>query len=334
MRNVKASMALALLITATTAFGGCMTSGTSPGSQRSSLSAGGGTVDFESLSTAALSAPSAMIEASWGDSEGAFQRETVAAHTGPMAIATDYDEGFWIVDTVGARLYRYSENGSLRSVVSTGLETVDDLAVFSDGKVALLAYRRIPTAGHTLLTLDAQGTIETERPAPQGASLPTELVTDGDQIYVEHRHEWLYPESGGENLWGRPAGELLVRARLDDGDAVIWTMDRAGQAGWSLRIDTPFRVTELLALENAQPYMAIVMRHIETDSSGEPVGHQTWLVTVSHAGEALGVLRLVDSRVTDSGSPFALTPDGDVLELVTNEEGVTVLRYENVGGAS
>lgn len=334
MRNANASVGWAIFIAVATVFGGCMTSETSPGSQRASLNAESSTVEFEALPPATLSSPSAVVEAPWGDSEGAFQRETVAAHTGPMAIAADHDEGLWIVDTVGARLYRYGANGSLRSVVSTGLETVDDLAVLSDGKVSLLAYRRTPTPGHSLLTVDAQGALEAERVAPQGASLPTALVTDGDRIYVEHRHEWLHPESGEERLWGRPAGDLLVRARLDEGDVVLWTMDRTGQSVWNLRIDTPFRVTELLALESAQPYIALVMRHIEIDSEGEPIGHQTWLVTVSYEGEALGTLRLVDSRVTDAGRPFALSPDGDVLELVTNEEGVTVLRYDNLGGAS
>jgi hypothetical protein len=334
MRNANTFMVHGALVTLVMVFAGCMTSESVPGSQRASLSSDETTVDFEAIPPAALSASSVVVEAPWGDSDGAYQRELEGAHTGPMAIAADPDEGFWVVDTVGARLNRYGADGSLHQVIPTGVETVDDLAAGPAGKVTLLAYRRTPTPGHSLLTIDRQGSLESERAAPQGATLPTALVADGDQIYVEHRHEWLHPESGGARLWGRPAGELMVRARLDEGDVVLWTLDRTGQAVWNLRIDMPVRVTELLALESSRPYMAVVMRHIETDTDGEPIGHRTWLVAVSHAGETLGVLQLVDRRVTDAGRPFALTPDGDVLELVTSEEGVTVLRYERVGGAS
>jgi len=334
MRSVNGFMVIGVLVASASVFGGCMSSEESPGTQRTSLSREVAVAELDALPPAGFSAATAVVEAPWGDAEGAFQRETVAAQTGPMAIAAERDEGFSIVDTVGARVYRYTAEGELRGVIATSVETADDLTVLPGGGVALLAYRRTPTPGYDLMTFDDRGSLLERRAAPQGASLPTAVVADGDQVYVEQRHEQLLPDSGGEALWGRPDGDLLVRARLDDGDAVLWTADREGQTAWSLRVDAPWPVTELLAVESAEPYLAIVLRHIETGADGDPVGQETWLVTVSHAGEALGSLRLVDSRVTDAGRPFALTPGGAVLELVTSEEGVSVLRYDVEGDAS
>ena len=291
-------------------------------------------VVLDSLEAAPFGAPEVELRASWGDGPLAFGRETVGAATGPMAIAAEAGSGFAVLDTVNGRVSRFAPGGALRASVPLGVETGDDLVVLGDGSIAVLAYRREPTPGHDLLAFGPDGTPRGRRPVPQAVTLPTALLADGRAVSVESRHLWVHPADGSPRLWGRPAGDLLLRATVAEGGLVTLTArERQGALAWQRSFELPWSVVEVLALEACDALVVIVLRGlVEPEGAEGPAWHETWAVALDRSGEPLGRLAVRDGRVTDSGRPFALARNGDLLELATDEGGVTVLRYRHGGG--
>jgi hypothetical protein len=292
-------------------------------------------VSLASLPAAAFAGAEVFVEGPWGEGEDAFARETVAAHTGPMAIAAEPGGGLSVLDTVAGRVHRFDAEGRRLATLPIPVETGDDLVAMPGGGFAVLAYEREPEPHHLVLSFDRRGLSLGSRLAPQAATLPTALVADGPRLLVEQRHAWLLPVDGSPREWGRPSGDLLLRASLTPARAArVTARDREGQLLFETELDASWPVTEVLALEASESLVALVVRHVfESPADPEaPGGQETWLVALDREGAPLGRLELRDSRVTDSGRPVALGPGGDVFELQTTDAGVTVLRYRFQGG--
>lgn len=291
-------------------------------------------VEFGALAPLPLGVPEVFLRAPWGADGGAFSREEEAARTGPMAIAAEPDGGLAILDTVGGRVLRYDGQGTLRAAQPIGVDTGDDLAVLPDRSFAVLAYRHAPTPGYDLLTFSSNGEPRLRQAAPAAATMPTALLVEaaGDEnatLLVENRHAAVHPVDGSPRRFGRPTGgeNLFVRVQLIEGGLVVVTArDRSGQLAWERSLEVPWRVVEILELASCDELVALIVRGIE------PSHHETHVVTFDHGGTPLGRLALRDRRDTDSARPFALARSGDLFELETNEEGVTVLRYRIEGG--
>jgi len=334
MRSVVTTCLAALLCAS-----GCQTSSaTDPASpERQPLEPSAFTVELEALPLAPFETAEIFVEASWiPEDEISFARETIAAATGPMAIAAERDGGVSVLDTVAGRVVRFDRAGQLRSTVPIGFVTGDDLALLPDGGFAVLAYERLPEPHHTLVTFDPDGVARGQRLAPQAVTLPTALVADGDRLLVEQRHGWLHAADGSPRQWGRTAGDLQLRASLTEDRSVrlVARDRRGGRELWQTTVETPWPVTELLALDGSEPYVAVVLRRVHEEDDHGPAWQETWLVALDRSGAPLGRLELRDSRITDSGRPFDFAPNGDLFELVTDESGARLLRYAWAGGAS
>lgn len=287
------------------------------------------------LPAAPLAAPELVVQAPWGSEIGAFGRELDGSDLGPMAIAADPEGGVALLDTVNGRVVRFGDDGSRNETIELGLQTADDLVLRDDGSLAVLVYQRLPSPRHEIRVRSRSGEWAAPLAVPQAASLPTGLLAEGSRLYVEQRHGWLLGMENEPRIWGRPAGRLLLRALRDgDGSVVIEARDRTDQAAWRYRLVCPWPVTEVLALETSTTHLALVIRHVDNESEAAPneTGHQTWMVSLRPDGSVLGTTQLVDRRITDAGRPVALSNDGDVYELRTDEAGVSVLRYR-FGGA-
>lgn len=309
--------------------------GTERGVRQAPLSQGDIVLRLNELPAAPFAAPEPIVRASWGEEEGAYQREMQGSDLGPMALAVDPEGGVAVLDTVGGRIYRYDDGGGQREMIGTAVETADDLVVLENGSLAMLVYRRTPTPHHDVLVRARDGEWLQPRTVPGDVTLPTGLLADGPRLYVEQRHGWLFSTDGSPRLWGRPAGAHLLRARREtDGSIIFEARDRLGNAAWTRQLLCPWPVTEILAVDSSSPYLALVVRHIEDESeaTGSAPAHETWLVAFAHDGDAIGRVRLVDERVTDAARPFSLSPEGDIYELQTEGAGVTVLRHR-FGGA-
>jgi hypothetical protein len=252
-----------------------------------------------------------------------------------MALAAEPDGGVAVLDTVGARINRYGADGAPREVVATEVETADDLVALDDGALALLVYHRLPAPRYEVRQRDRDGRWRQPLPAPAAATLPTGLFADGASLLVEQRHGDLLPLDGGARRWGRPAGSLQLRALREPGGlVVVEARDRQGERRWVRRLECPWPVTEIRALEAADALVAVVVNHV-FDESGLPdgeAGHESWLVAFAHDGRPLGRARVQDSRITDATRPFALARAGDLYEMLTDEDGLTVLRHRLGGG--
>jgi hypothetical protein len=307
---------------------------------RSGLEAAPAVASLGELDELPFAGPEELVRAAWGRGDGEVSREDVAARTGPMAIAAEPGAGGGVnvLDTVGGRVLRFDGRGALRATVPVGVETGDDLAALPDGSLAVLAYHRLPAPGTEVLTFSADGAPRVVREAPQAATMPTALLVDDaaghGTLGVENRHADVLPLDGSPRLWGRPAGDLLLRAEVFPGSEAggglvqVTARDRAGQLAWERDLEVPWAVVEVLGLEGCDRYVAIVLRGVE------PEFHETYVVALDSAeGVPLGRLRLRDARITDAGRPVALGRGGDVFELATDEGGASVLRYRWEEGA-
>ncbi len=324
------------LVIAVIALQGCDgTPGSEVGATRAALDRDDDVVQLVALSSELYEPPEAIVQATWGDGVGAFGRENSGSDLGPMALTAELDGGVAVLDTVGARVYRFTPEGATREMVSTGVETADDLVVLDDGSLALMVYQRLPAPHYEILQRDGEGRWLQSRPAPQEATMPTGLFADGSTLLVEHRHGQLLSVDGASPRWGRPAGALQLRAlREPGGVVVIEARDRQGERQWVRRLQCPWPVTEIRALESSSSYIALIVNHVidaSTLTEGES-GHETWLVAFAHDGRPLGRARLEDRRVTDAMRPFALSPEGDLYEMQTDDDGLRVLRHR-FGGA-
>ncbi len=292
-------------------------------------------LNLDELPAAPLSEAEVLVQMPWGSEPGAVGRETDGADVGPMAIAAEPEGGLALLDTVNGRIYRFADDGSQREVVEIGLRTADDLVAREDGSLSLLAYRRLPSPHYEIRVLGRDGEWQEPRGVPAAATLPTGLMADGNRLYVEQRHGWLLGLDNAPRIWGRPAGRLLLRARREsDGAVLIEARDRMGQPAWRHRLVCPWPVTEILALETSAGHLALAIRHVEDESEVAPAApnHETWLISLSPDGDVLGRTELIDRRITDAARPLALSHEGDLYEMRSDESGLAVLRYR-FGGA-
>lgn len=180
-----------------------------------------------------------ILSAKWGSGNGELGRERPQEGNaeGPMSLAFAGDD-LLVLDQVNGRLSRFDKNGKSKGTTRAP-NTVQDLAVASDGSVAMLD----KLVGKTVTLTDASGRKVGELPlSPKIAEpgLVTGLVVDGKNVYAEKEHGALVPigtidgqppASDATDLMGRPTkdGALLVTAGITskrEGKAHVNAVDR------------------------------------------------------------------------------------------------------------
>ena len=285
-------------------------------------------LDFDQLPAAPLSDAEVFARAGWGDGEGEVDRELAAAHTGPMAIAAGAGGALALLDTVGGRIHRYDGQGGLEATVAIGVETGDDLVALPDGALAVLVYQRRPEPHHELRVFDRDGGRRAALAAPRAATMPTALLSDGDQLLVEQRHGWALAADGSARRWGRPVGDLLLRAEVDGRALTLTARSRSGQAAWVRRLEAPWSITEVLTLDGCDRFVVVAFRRVDEAEASQ----ESWAVLFTLDGAPLGRHPLRDELVTDAGRTLTVSPGGDLFELTTDEAGAAVLRSRWQGG--
>jgi hypothetical protein len=259
---------------------------------------------------------------------------------GPMSLAQDGKGRLYVLDQVNHRVVRRAPDGTPEAVSELQLLGAQDLAVGSDGSMAVLDR----LASKAVALYDENGALRTQLPLAGDLVEETGLVTgvfvDGKDVYVEREHGPLVRigDTDGSvanprtEIPGRPSrdGKSYVNAGIIDavaGRAYVSSIDRATNQHRFTRelrlnahitsiqlLDTDKRGTIYFAAEvgDEQEPPAIVLTCLEP-LKGVPIG-----------SAVLPANTLPEETFRD----LTVLDDGGVVLALRSEQGVTYTRYE------
>ncbi|MGZ3426040.1 MAG: hypothetical protein ACXVCV_05285 [Polyangia bacterium] len=289
---------------------------------------------------------SVVIRGGYGSGENQFgrRREAESNPEAPMAVAAGPDGQLAVVDQVNRRILRY-DHGKLVGTISTGGDTVQDLAFAKDGK--LLVLDRLVDGNVQIYGSDGKLANELSlagKGVPEGGGV-TGLFADDDGIYVERDHESVVriADASGRvdpnrrELVGRPSrdGRLLLAAEIADaaaGDVLVTAVDRAsGQPAWKQPLHLGIPIVHIITLDSDRAglvYLAVDVGH-ETASPPFVLTDERILVSrLGGGGAPRGMLEIPPLPTADeSFRPITVDDDGAVYVMAAGDAGLAVTRY-------
>ena len=299
-------------------------------------------------SAPAAFAPSAgkvVISGGYGSGDGQFgrRREAESNPEAPMAVAAGPNGELAIVDQVNRRIQRY-KNGKLVGSVSTGGDTVQDVAFSRDGKMLVLD--RLVDGNVQVYGADGKLVNELSlagKGVTEGGGV-TGVFSDDDGIYVERDHESVVriADASGKSdptrpeLVGRPSrdGHLLLAAEIVDaqqGDVLVSAADRSGQPMWKQPIHLGIPIVHIITLDSdagGLAYLAVDVGH-ETASAPFRIYDEHILVArLGSGGAPRGMLAIPPLPTADeSFRPITVEDDGSIDVMAAGDNGLAVTRY-------
>jgi hypothetical protein len=285
-------------------------------------------------SPSADAAPTLVDRLRWGDGPTDLGRIEPEEHApeGPQAIAVGGDGSLFILDSVHSRILkrRGSEWTEFARLPGTSWEA---LAALDQGGVAALdrlVGQQVSTfdgTGRPKVSLDIVGLV-----AEPG--LITSLRAGPDALWLEVEHGTstrLSRESGRVvRVDGRVAGDDVVRARVFPPARVNFLVSRSGTETIERTVTFGRPLLQLAAVEpDGRGGWFVVAETSSAEAEAElgmPV--TTEVLHVDHSGRELS--RRDRTRIWspyEPLQPFAPTPDGGLLQLVTTEDGVEIWRW-------
>lgn len=287
-----------------------------------------------------------VVRGRWGSGPGQFgrRREAESSPEGPMALHAGRAGEILILDQVNRRVERYKD-GARTGTVSMGGDTLQDVAVGAEGRVALLDR----FVDKSVQVYGADGKLQNEvgltGPGVPEPGLVTGVFADEDGVYVEREHGSVVRIADGSGatdparseLPGRPTrdGTLFITAAFLDraaGTVVVRAFARATQKpAWerSLQLEAP--VVQILMLDSdrqGRVYLAASIGHEDPQPPYKIVDESITAVRLGSGGVERGRLRLPPlPAVEESVRPLSVDDAGDLYVMAPRPEGLEVRRY-------
>jgi len=284
----------------------------------------------------------AFVTAAWGSGPGALGRDRPqeASPSGPMSFVVDERRRMWVLDQVNGRVIRYSSDGSVEDALAIAHETAQDIAVASDGTVAVLdRFRSEDVALHDPSGAFV-GSLPLNGPGIETAGHVTGVFIDGTDVYAESEHGPLFkigstngdPADPRTELPGRPSkdGTFYVKAGIIDapaGRAYVAVNDRPSEE---------HRFTRELVMGSA--IQAIVLLDTDLEGTiyfgtelvlGDPATEVMIVCLDSSNGEVQGTVTVpANDMPEETFKDFVVDPAGGVLYTLRTEEGSTYKRVD------
>ncbi len=291
---------------------------------------------------AASPPPEVRFHAAWGTRDDQLGRERLAEGNalGPTSVAADVGGDVYVLDPVNGRLVRRGVDGKVRSTLAVDLRAPEDLAVAADGSMAVLDRH----ADRQVALYDANGRLNGKL-AVTGEHLPdpgevTGVFVDGDDVYLERRHERLVHVGTTKGkaaeprteLAGRPSrdGELLLTAAILDakaGRVVVTAVERAsGQPRFRRELALwPF-VRAILLLETDGAGVVYFAAEVQRGTA-TPTVVLSCLEPIT--GTVIGGAVLpANTLPEESLRDLAVLDQGGVVHALRSEEGVTYTTHQ------
>lgn len=287
-----------------------------------------------------------VLRGRWGGAPGQFgrRREAEASPEGPMALYAGRAGELSILDQVNRRVERYKD-GARTGGLAMGGDTLQDLAVGAEGRVALLD-RFVDKSVQVYGADDKlQNEVGLAGPGVPEPGHVTGVFADDDGIYVEREHGSVVRIADGSGasdparteLPGRPSrdGTLFLAAALLDraaGTVVVRAFARATQKpAWerSLQLEAP--VVQILMLDSdrqGRVYLAASIGHEDPRPPYKLIDESITAVRLGSGGVERGRLRLPPlPDVEESVRPLSIDDAGDLYVMAPRPEGLEVRRY-------
>lgn len=287
-----------------------------------------------------------VLRGRWGGGPGQFgrRREAESSPEGPMALHAGRAGELLILDQVNRRVERYKD-GARTSSLSMGGDTLQDVAVGAEGRIALLDR----FVDKSVQVYGADGKLQNEvgltGPGIPEPGLVTGVFADDDGVYVEREHGSVVRIADGSGatdparseLPGRPTrdGTLFIAAALLDraaGTVVVRAFARATQKpAWerSLQLEAP--VVQILMLDSdrqGRVYLAATIGHEDPQPPYKLVDESITAVRLGSGGLERGRLRLPPlPDVEESVRPLSIDDAGDLYMMAPRPEGLEIRRY-------
>ncbi len=284
--------------------------------------------------------PALVARLPWGEGPAALGRIVPAEHApeGPQAILVLADGSMAVLDSVQSRILRLSREGAPIEVFDLPSQTWEAIAERPDGGLVVMD-RLVQT---DLLVLDASGRedgrVELEGRVPEpGLITALRGTEDGFWVEVEHGDSLRVASPDGTEttatLPGRPlGGGGSVRANRSGEKTVSLLMFQDGRPLTEKVVRFTQPVLQIGAIESDGRDGLWVAA--ETLTEAGPWGEASRITTeVVHLEARPGGREL--SRRTHERlwspyeplQPFASTPDGGLIQLVTGEDGAEIWRW-------
>jgi hypothetical protein len=279
-----------------------------------------------------------VLQAGWGSGASQLGRREEAGRPGPMSLAAGPAGNLYLLDQVNRRVLRYDRDGQLLGQVPIQAETTEDIAV-EGADLWALVYEPGLAPGFRVERYAASGEGPTQVTLDRRIQLVTGLFVDGTQIWVEQEHglqhlvaaqgQALSPGEGkvapGRPHRGQPGARLGARrAGSHQAQVLRYSPERASLL---LEVTTPLPLVQITALETDAAGRVYLGLELGVEAGPELALTQVRELMLVVDGERVSVVDLAVGRVTDTFRPLAVSREGEIYQMQTTEQGVTVRRW-------
>ena len=293
------------------------------------------------LPSASASAAGAFATFGWGGGDGQLghSRPQEANPEGPMSLASDGKGGALLLDQVNGRLVRVDADGKPKGTFKVPLLGAQDVAVASDGTVAVLD--RLADKQVQLFDADGRprGSLPLEGKGIAEGGAVTGVFVDGDKVYAEKEHGALVLLGGTDGkpgdrseIPGRPSrdGTSYISAgitKADEGRLWVSAITRAtSQHRFTRELRMGVPVPSLLLLDSDKGGV-IYLAMEAMPSEGNPVVLLSCLA--GKDGAPVGSVQLPASVLPDETfRELTVLDQGGVLHAEMTESGVVYRKYD------
>lgn len=290
---------------------------------------------------ASAAASRAFATFGWGGGDGQLghNRPQEANPEGPMSLTADGKGGALLLDQVNGRLVHVGPDGKPMGTIKVPLLGAQDVAVASDGTVAVLD--RLADKQVQLFDADGKprGSLPLEGKGIAEGGAVTGVFVDGDKIYAEKEHGALVLLGGTDGqpgdrteIPGRPSrdGTSYLSAgitKADEGRLWLSAITRAtGENRYTRELRMGMPVPSLLLLDSDKAGV-IYLAMEAMPSEGHPMVLLSCLA--GKDGTPLGTVQLPASTLPEETfREFAVLDEGGVLHAELTESGVAYRRYD------
>jgi hypothetical protein len=287
-----------------------------------------------------------VVKGTWGSAPGQFgrRREAESNPEAPMALAAGAPGELLVLDQVNRRVERYRDGRRIGSL-ATGGDTLQDLAVGPEGRVALLD--RFVDKSVQVYGPDGklQNEVTLTGPGVPEPGLVTGVFADPDGFYVEREHGTVVRVADGSGastgerteLPGRPSrdGRLILAAALLDraaGTVRVRAFHRATlQPAWERALQLEAPVLHILLLDSdraGRVYLAAAIGHEDPNPPYKLLDESITAVRLDSGGSERGRLRLPPLPDADETlRPLAVDDGGDLFVMAPTPQGLEIRRY-------
>ncbi len=284
----------------------------------------------------------AVFFASWGGKGAELGRErpTEGNPVGPMSMGVDSRGRVTVLDGVNGRLVRRGPDGTPESTIALDAVNPEDIAVASDGSVAVLDRFQ----DKAVSVYDESGTSQGKLPLA-GAGVPdvgsiTGVFIDGTNVYVEREHGPLIrignlsgaPAEPRTEIPGRPTrdGLSFISAGIIEalaGRVYVTSTERATETHrFTRELHLESLVHSIVLLDTDKAGTIYFAAEVETQS-GAPSVVLHCLDPLS--GEPVGSAVLpANTLPEESFRDYTVLDGGGVIQVLRSEQGVTYARYD------